>query len=103
MFRNFETEVGSNLRPQPVPPEDIAVDDVERFVESIGVGRSPFKMFSNDAAISNIDHTFVLLFATWKYKRLSRLFADHRIGGKRRGHIHSIAHRIAYQCVWAMH
>ena len=102
-IRRLDAEVGGQARPQPLPAEHVAIDDIEIFVACGGAVRRPRQVARDLARVRHVGQTMPLRGRTRKDEGRAAGLAQIRVHGQGQTHVHGIAQRIADDGVRAVH
>ena len=102
-WNRLDAEHVGQPRPQPAPPEDVPVDDVEAVVGGGGCGRRPDEVISEEPRVGDVGDRLPLLPRAWKVKPAAGLTADRSVDSERDAHVHRIPERPPDQRVGPMH
>src|SRR5262249_36010696 len=92
----LDSEVRSELRPQPSPAKDLSVYDVERLIASLFRRRCPLQMMCEEARVRHICERIPLQMRAGEDEGLAGLATDGRIDSQRDAHVHRIAQGVAH-------
>lgn len=90
-----DAEPGGKLGPQPVPAEDVAIDDVEGLVATGGAGCCPMQLAGQLAGVGYVGQPIPLHGRAWEDEGAPSLATDAGIDSQGGAHVHDIADGVA--------